>query len=606
VEERQFRVCSVVAGFKDAAAAVEYDKNFPLKFYGAEAEPKRAEGSSEFERWQTRIAPELGRLDGVLLCSAVRDADADTGGSSTSILDANGLDNINWDLLALQWESLLLDVLPAIVPNELDLKIHLFGATRFRPVLLHAQDLEEAVSEAQEFIDSLFQRWGLDVSGDAFIRDGAEQVATMGGGSTLKAVATPDRVFCPPFSLLWRSLKPESFWKLVAEICFGRRDSSHYSRISQAVDSALGFSLIYDHGKIGKRSNKLPKSGRHLHYVADVASTLVVPKSSSVKSNFEPFHPAHARGVVGHRERIVWMLNANRLLDAGDCDSEAIACFSMLTFDAPGDLAYFALAERLGQRLPSLAGDDLLRLTESLSSPPAWLSKNRISVAERVGRHTSSDSDAVAGQVESRPRGEVKACDQMPRQLDRSRFQSLSDEWLLLRYQNKAEYNTANENWHKRVGFYVRVSASGKITVFADLSKVKKESLPLGFRTPEKTSFKPDGSLLGDEWVPNDEDLEGGVRAVKCDRSSEIPQPSDRAWVGPVPTGMNSSQLSRQAEVVLPGWIPEDKWEGGVEQGWWMPIRRLGEQACKVPESITLLGHVFDIRKASPSTFKNQ
>lgn len=492
VEKRYFRVSSLLAGFDDVNQANVYNSQFPIKFYGRDCEPKRTVGETEEDRWMSKIAPALGAEVAALFSVCARDRNVALAGEAESIFDSNGLDNINWDLLALLWECLLMDVLPALLPEEGDVSIGLYGATRLRPVQLRATELADAVVEANEFVNELRERWGLDVKEDSHIRDAEDGLASRRGCFPLEAVTT--RSFSPPFRLQWRSLKPDSFWKLVAEICFNRRESPHYPRIIRAVNKAVGFSLIYDDGKPDRdRANRLPTNGRHLHYVADIASTLAnVNTPGLVRIGFEPFTRPGSRGVASCRARILGILNANRLLDAGGCGCEALTLFHQMNHEHPKDLAYLTLVERLKKSLENLNGKDVSRFVGYIESPPDWVCKSRIQATDRIGVSVGNVERTAAPQLGGRSGSTSLISAQAPN-LQR---------WRIRRFANGVAYQAAGVGWHSMRGFQVRKASNGKISVFADINEIGTGIQLYGFSPPVKNSFKDDGTLLGESWAP--------------------------------------------------------------------------------------------------------
>jgi hypothetical protein len=86
--------------------------------------------------------------------------------------------------------------------------------------------------------------------------------------------------------------------------------------------------------------------------------------------------------------------------------------------------------------------------------------------------------------------------------LSNEQFEGLCRQWRIKRYSGASVYIQNGANWHARDGFRVRKAANGKISVFADRTILKEESLEQDFVIPARNSFKPNGELLGDEWAP--------------------------------------------------------------------------------------------------------
>ena len=96
------------------------------------------------------------------------------------------------------------------------------------------------------------------------------------------------------------------------------------------------------------------------------------------------------------------------------------------------------------------------------------------------------------------------------------------------------------------------------------------------------------------------------VPTTNCEAPAhEVPKPEEEAlagvgvpmnaWLGPVPTGMDSKRLIKAANAHFSGWQCQDQWAGGVESGWWLSLLRLDAAAGPPPETVTLMGHEFSI-----------
>ena len=520
VEKVGFKVISLLAGFPDQGEADEYDKEFPIKFYGGGCEAKAARergdsedldiaqlhGDPEVERWNDVIwKQDRARTLPLLLFVCAREPDTLREGDPDSIFHPEGLDNINWDLLTLLWESLLADVLPSLLKgrNATDqITIHVYGATRQRKVPLPGNSAEDAITAANLFLERLKERWALDVLWSSHVEDEEGNWVSYPDKNTSKlridAKWQGDR---GRFAFFWRSLKEDSFWKLVAEVLFGRKQSPRFPQISNGIKLARGQVLKY--GEESLRS----EGTRHLHYLADVAGRLVhadlKAKIVTVKPEVELFAIASGRGAVGFRDRMMTILNANRLLDAGDSDVEALVAFERLAHSHPPDLAFLSVAERLKERLDSIKGSDLLRMRVLLGVAPRWLASSRAQVADRIAavplaaRRTSPPAKAV-GEGTIGPAGKRAAGTPLQRQLS-AEFAR----WKLRRFPNAHAYRENGGDWHNRQGYHVRMGKNRKITVFADLAVVPAQELSEDFTHPTTTSFKPDGSLLGEPWNPS-------------------------------------------------------------------------------------------------------
>ena len=493
VEGAYFRVTSLLAGFTSINEANGYDRNFPIKFYGLGCQPKRAEaqdlitelhGDLEVDRWENVIWNTIRPAAPPLLLSVcARDPNTVRKGNPDSIFDPEGLDNINWDLLSLSWESLLADLLPSLLKgreaNE-QITIQIYGATRLRPVPLSGNSATEAISNANNLLMRFREEWGLDLLWSCHVRDEQDNWVSY-LDRIHHRLDINDRYYKNgrQFTFYWRSLREDSFWKLVAEVLFGRKDCPGFYQISNAVKSARGVTLTYG------EQNAPPPGTRHLHYLADVGGCLVDVdlRQKTVRPIAKPFDSPCARGSVAFRERLMSILNANRLLDASDCEAEAFVAFESLDHSHPCDLAYLSVLERLKDCLDSIVGSDMTRMCLLFGTTPGWLASNRTQVPDRIAKTPAQNGLCAA---KNSP-GDVSA------QLSK---------WKLRRFLNTQAYLEAGVDWHKRPAYHVRVASNGKITVFADLTVVPGTDLSPDFVEPVKTSFTKEGGLLGKAWSP--------------------------------------------------------------------------------------------------------
>lgn len=514
VEEDAFRVVSLLVGFDDATSANRENSNFPIKFcWGNRGSDehcleKRVEGrypkevlKNQIGRWNDVILPKINiEKTPILLTVAALGAGTSFQSESSSIFDPAGLDNINSDLLMLQWESLLVDVLPSLLRsrNAVNVSISLYGATRFRSVILNSKTPEDAIAEAKGILETFRKEWGIELRSleeDRYVKDAGDSKVSAREDGILKVHHHPGKEL--PFKLLWRSLRSDSFWKVTADVLLGRRESKHYEMISNAVHKALGVTLAYGAVPMDPR-------GRRLHYLADVLAGLVTINvaGSTVTVKAPPFDQPKHKALVALRPRILSILNANRLLDLGNCDSEAFAVFDWLMHTEDKlDIAYLSLAERLMERLPGLQGTDLIRMVALLETPAEWMDRNRINAPERnlsnsqhqdVKKREVSPLANKASELDS-PSADASSSGQLNELLRR---------WRIRRYQDAIDYRGSGAQWHKKEGFKIRRSKGGIISVFADLTVLTESSLDSHFKVPVGNSFKSDGTLLGDDWSP--------------------------------------------------------------------------------------------------------
>jgi hypothetical protein len=400
VEKEGFKVVSLLAGFKSLGAADSYDRVFPVKFYGPQCEPKLAPQSAfdrfweaEARRWGEDVWPRTKDCAPPLLLSAcARGIEASNAGGPDALFDPAGLDNINRDLLELLWESLLADVISSLIQERSkdNITINLYGATRQRPLRLKSASAKEAVQEANSILISLREHWGIDAFVGSFIKDANEAEVCKGESDTELKLNWGCENSPGPFKFCWPSLQDGSFSKLASEVLFGRRQSVGFAGVSKGIRLARGITLRYGSHVSGK-----PKGARHLHYLADCLARCVFVDSETstitVVPGVEPFTPSNkintaTLGTLRLRDHLLTILNANRLLDIGGCDAEALVCVECLPHDPPPDLAYLALIERLGKRLEVLRGQDLVRMLGILDTLPDWLSGDRSQVPDRLTR----------------------------------------------------------------------------------------------------------------------------------------------------------------------------------------------------------------------------
>jgi len=402
VEQDAYKVASLLVGFDDPPAGNKENNAFPIRFCWGKEPPqsggktpddnsleKSVKGISKVQRWNNTIKEKIDfEKTPMLLAIAARGKDIETAGGSSSIFDPGGLDNINWDLLTLQWESLLADVLPALLEGreKKDITIAIYGATRFRAITLTAREPEHAINEAKGLLNTMRSDWGIELRDDdenRYVNDSTEneniKLSAFGNGELVLLRGFQQEDFTLPFKLLWRSLQRDSFWKLAADALIGRKESEHYSKVSKAIQRVLGITLRY--------GDKYPDAGaRRLHYMADVLAGLanIDAEKQNISVEASPFNKPTHKALVAFRSRILSILNANRLLDLGNCDSEALGVFDWLAHTPDKvDIAYLALAERLKKMLPALQGSDMIRLVTFLENPAEWMDKNRILVRER-------------------------------------------------------------------------------------------------------------------------------------------------------------------------------------------------------------------------------
>lgn len=635
-EMEHFRVTSLLAGFETDSAARTYSSALAIKFHGINCADKDVldeKGDKPTPdkypkvaacRWNKEFWPKVKNdFPPCLAAVAVRSTDTQRSGRPDSIFDPEGLDTINWDLISLQWECLLVDVLPALFRNRAEelnqISIRIFGATRFRPVMLAANNADNAIREANSFLNALQDQWGIDllqIFKDCSVKDGDAFVSEFDACQNKLIRSSRYRGTRTQFKLLWRSLKEDSFWKLVSEILFSRRESPHFVQISSALRSTLGITLMYGSGMT------LDPRGRNLHYFADVVSGLAVTDAGKKEVSFtvEPFKETQSKALVSYRDRVLLILNANRMLDLRDCESEALACFETLDHNHPQDLACLALAERLGERLPVLSGESLGHLVALLETPSSWLSKNRLTTPQRINKQQATPQPSVASsrfpqnpsttQRTSKPRRDNAAANFASQPCPTTQRRG-SSRWMMKQYEHWKKYEQCGADWHTKSGFRVLAAMSRnnpKITVFADSTMVSTSALPADFRDAYPNQLDQDGNPIGIPWKPDapsrprqtPHSNHGPARAANQQlrrRNSEV----NKAWIGPVPKGVNSDSLSSFVVESLPGWTPESVWAGGNEPGWWLPVSREAQvDVSPLPKELIFGDHKMSVSTTNP------
>lgn len=184
--------------------------------------------------------------------------------------------------------------------------------------------------------------------------------------------------------------------------------------------------------------------------------------------------------------------------------------------------------------------------------------------------------------------------------------------WMMKQYMSRDEYEQCGADWHTKPGFQVLGAMSRnnpKITVFADSTIVSTVQLTEDFRGAHSNQLDPDGNPIGIPWKPSAPSRPRGTPQLShspisaaeqrpTHRKSEV----NKAWIGPVPTGVKSDSLSDFIEDVLPGWIPESVWAGGVEQGWWLPISRETQgDSTVLPFAIQFGNQRLNVSTADPN-----
>jgi hypothetical protein len=185
--------------------------------------------------------------------------------------------------------------------------------------------------------------------------------------------------------------------------------------------------------------------------------------------------------------------------------------------------------------------------------------------------------------------------------------------WRVKPYPGETEYRISKATWHtlgEAKGFYVRKAnnpKNHKITVYADMDIVDAVLLD-DFTIPQANQLNEKGRPRGIPWSP---DLQSNPHhdPHTCAQSSpnlvqstspHKPQ-AHKAWIGPVPMGINSTSLCNSVKENLPGWEPEKEWVKDVKENWWLPIsRKIDQDACILPVRAKFAGLLMNITPKNP------
>lgn len=389
----RFRLAALIAGFQQSTDSDLLDHAIVgrrLTFYGNPAPLKKlfTPPDSIEKQWRTQIAAPLtsvvaGRcalLPSVVISGLTPRAAKD----DYSMMEPTSLDNLNWDLLSLLAEILLIDLIPWLSDSP-DLSIHFYGGTRNRVIPLRARTEREAENEQDIHDKELRLRWG--ISGE-------------GGPRASLINPKPDGTW----EYTWSSLGYDGFHSFVSSAIFQRQQSVHGTRVGEAISRALGVGLAY-------KSNSPYQPFRHLHYFADRIASLsgLNVRTGKVElgeiANHPPFYNVPS-GFLGLRDPdLLSILNCNRCLDVGEVP-EAFCLFQNI--EGGSDVATDIVVKRLQNAIPHMTGSDIRRLVGLLKSPPSWMEINRLRAQNRTPSSAAKNSDlptsvAPTSQIESSP-----------------------------------------------------------------------------------------------------------------------------------------------------------------------------------------------------------
>ena len=119
---------------------------------------------------------------------------------------------------------------------------------------------------------------------------------------------------------------------------------------------------------------------------------------------------------------------------------------------------------------------------------PSATSGYRLNIKLPARGSVSSPAEAIIG---SRPGGQAEQVAAGPT------LNELRRKWRIRRFASIAAYDACGIAWHQMEGFYVRVTSSQKVTVVAELERVREQALQ-GFSEPDNRNlFREDGQLCG-------------------------------------------------------------------------------------------------------------
>lgn len=438
--------------------------------------------------------------------------------TTPKLLDSANLDNLFFSLLNDLLEACLFDVLPAVMSSDIDPSIKVFAGARRRS-LNNAAPPDQTLHEWINVNREAYAAFGVALNNDG--RNPVYEALTANG--ILPIVA----------ELLEKRRSSEVAKKLIkgidcaAAIPMGRFDWRNPTGEAKFEDTA-GYTFL-----------KSPPF-RHLHFVADIMASLSseIPDQPLnlarnhyrvlTHSSFGFGNNGENKGLFARREGedqgVTCLLRISRLLDPQDKNVLSAAWLFQMINLTTGKLLEVGLFARsvllrlkealendltglqLNQLIVSGFDKDSLSLADKVSEARKELGKIEFEIRNARRNQLGPGGNPQSGRergntIRNNPLQQSSSTDQgscrsatlvdPPKCLSDEKYAELKERWRIRLF----------EGWHekKENGYRVRRAKSGKIWVFADITVVNEEDLE-GFRFPEKTSFKSNGDLLGDDW----------------------------------------------------------------------------------------------------------
>lgn len=340
---RYFRVAAFAVGFptkEDADATDRHIEQYGPHFFGARALEKITKDEVAAKvQWEYEIAKPLASalragnalsLLPFVVVSGERfssPSDADP----FSLLDPSGLDNINQDLMRLLLETMIIDSLAWIAEDGSQCSV--FGATRMR------RQPSADKPDCDAIKTELFKRWKI--------------------ASPVYPKQDPDS---GEWSFAWQSFRADSLHVALNELASARGRSDKGMTFAKGIVRAYCISLPY-------KDPHPPRGYSFLHSIADIIARLVDVDFNKTQVDWRGLEriedlPLPVRGAAGLRAQIVRILNCHRALDEGDLvDGFGYGLF----VDHKHDVAGNVVALRMRNLIPSLTGDDLMRIVRHVA-----------------------------------------------------------------------------------------------------------------------------------------------------------------------------------------------------------------------------------------------
>ncbi|MEI7776049.1 MAG: hypothetical protein WCK17_14880, partial [Verrucomicrobiota bacterium] len=377
VTDRRFVVAHLVVGFEsEPSASCANDAAKEEVFYIDQPTGYAAYTfqTPALEQWTNQLGDAFNRIvtkAKAALAPFVVAADEPLqaqGGDRFGLIDPEGLDNINNDLLRLLAEVILFDSLPWIL--SVSAKLHYRAATRMRNVSM-------LNGETQWDLDKkLKDKWG-----------------------NYSPLSNPS---ANEYS--WQSLSVGNIAPMLADVIGGRGESEKRGFVERAIETAFGQTMS---------KGQLPKllDFKYLHYFADRIATLtqyhdVTKLVSLAQLGACVALASSVTGFTGVRSRLLGLLNAHRCLDV---DDKGGALFLATSGILAADLVSDVLLHRLQAKLPFLNGREYMNFVRYKEELPQYLKQNTLGAPQRLSiKQTAASPQASGGSSRQYARGQAQ------------------------------------------------------------------------------------------------------------------------------------------------------------------------------------------------------